>query len=157
MKFDDVLCCSRCHQGLEKKFFSIKYMDTDALPQAAPVAVSPYRHWLWLRGPSIVGRTLEKSPRDGLARGKNVTKRMVFYFSLICNLYFQNDPSPPLFHPQGRLLLFGDTSFLCLWNIYVPQDHAIPLLLSVSIFSPKALCSHSLSSLELAICPCSVF
>lgn len=52
-------------KGLKKNvFFSIKYMDTDDLPQAAPVAVSPYLHWLWLRGPSKVGRTLGKSPGD---------------------------------------------------------------------------------------------
>ena len=74
----------------KQKFFSIKYMDTDDLPQTAPVAFSPYLHWLWLQGPSKVGRTLGKSPGDGLARGKNVAKGMVFYFSLIYNPCFQN-------------------------------------------------------------------
>lgn len=31
-------------RGLKKSVFSVKYMDTDALTQAAPVAISPHPH-----------------------------------------------------------------------------------------------------------------
>lgn len=72
-------------------------------------------------GPSQSGKNPRKKSRMHKPE-ERMWQKDGSYFHLICNLYFQNDPSPPLFHPQGRLLLFSWCFFLLPLNIYVPQD-----------------------------------